>query len=225
MNKSILFGLLVLSFGMFLILGCGNQMTVSDYYSVYANNTSDNATVVYSVISGDNSIPSGYSLNQTLPTISLSLETLAKDNYSQAILPSINFTSMKVSYTVVGDTNSVVGTWTPSGLETGVALNIPGASSGGTSGTTGSSESGAPSSSVTVTLNNIATAALARQVFAKIGSITPIVNGSGSYLFKIALSTALTIQANVTLTGTDDRNKPVTLTFPVTITFDTKTTT
>lgn len=215
MKRFQIFLFCAIAFGISTLLGCSNfqSSSISDYYSVQASSTSDNSTIYYSVASVDNSIATGYSLSNTLPVIDFSLTSLAKDNYKSITLPSIHFTSMKVTYSVVGDSKSVIGTWTPSTLDTGISVVIPGAtsSSGGADG--------AFSSSVSATLNNIASTALANQVFTKIGTVTSTLNGSGAYVFGITLSTDLTVRADVILTGKDDRDKDVTLPFSTTISF------
>ena len=212
MKKSIFLGLLF--FLSFIIIGCSNfqPSSISDYYNVSTTYTTDSATVYYSIASVDNTIATGYSISQTLPSIGISLETTPKDAYSGVILPRITFSSMKISYAVVGDTAGIIGTWKPSSLETGVSITIPGSSSGG-------SGEASSSASVFATLNNIATNALGSEVLNKIGTVVATPNVSGNYVFSLTLNTMLTLRADVTLTGKDDRDKAVTLPFSTTISF------
>ncbi len=216
MKKVLLSALLI---GSFAFTGCGNfqQTSISEYYNVAASSSTDNAIVYYSITSVDNTISTGYFVTQTLPTLTYTLTTRAKEisPTNTTVLPQITYDKMKVVYSVVGDTGGIVEAgWAPASVETGVSIVVPG-TTGSTLKTAGSSKS--------VTLGNIASTALAAQVLSKVGSVTATVNGSGNYAFNISLRTILTIRADVTLSGTDERSKAVALTIPVTITFATKT--
>lgn len=202
--------LLVISCMLFVVCGCNTSINISDYYNLSAASSDSSATISYSTTSVDTTKTTGYVLNQSLPTISFVLSTNAKEHVSSVILPRVAFTSMTVAYTVVSDTQAVLGTWKPDPQTTGVNIIIP--SSSGTGATTGES-----SGSVTATIGNIASATLATQVFGKIGSVSA--SAAAPYSFTPSLSTGLAIKADVTLSGTDDREKAVTLPLSTTIYF------
>ncbi|MBI5701658.1 hypothetical protein HZC34_07475 [Candidatus Saganbacteria bacterium] len=210
-NKFIV-GIWSLGFGICLLVvsGCSTQLNVSDYYNLSASSTSSSALVQYSITSVDTTKTTGYIVKQTLPTLSFALSTRAKENISSIILPQVTFTSMAVTYSVVNDTQSVAGSWKPDAQTSGVSIVIPAAS--------GTGASGEVSGSVSATIGNIASSALATQVFNKIGSVSA--SAAAPYAFTISLSTGLAIKANVTLSGTDDRGKTVTLPLSTTIYFN-----
>lgn len=220
MKKLLMCCLLLVVSCMLFVAGCSSfqPSSISEYYNLYATSRTDNATISYSVASADNTIATGFTVTNTLPTISVSLETMSKENYKSVILPSVLFTTMKVSYAVIGDTNGVIGAWTPATITAGISIMIPGATGGG------ASSEGSTTSAISATLNNIASAALANQVFSKIGSVTATLNGSAAYVFKLVLSSDITIRADVTLTGKDSRDKDITLPFSTTISFAKKST-
>lgn len=188
-----------------MFCGCsGSQISISDYYTLAASSTSGAATTTYTLVVVNSANANGYAVNQGLPTLTYALTSIPKDNSTALLMPRINFTSAKVDYTVVQDTQGVIGTWSISSVTSGINFSIP---------------QGTGAQSATVTLNNVATSAIAQAVFAKIGTVTASQNVDGTYAFKIALSTGLGIRANVTLTGTDDRGKEVSLPISTTLLF------
>lgn len=218
-----------------LLAGCGDFTAttnpISDYYYVTASSASAGYTVYYSLTSVDTSISNGYSVTQTLPTLSYTLLTSPKEQVNNLILPQITFNKMKVVYSVIGDSQGVITAgWAPQSFEAGVSVTIPGGvytTGGSTSGETTAQETTAqettaPATSVVANLALVASNSLATQVFNKIGSVTSTLNPSGAYAFSMSLSTALTVKADVTLTGVDERGTNISLPFSTTITFGTK---
>jgi len=188
------FRLALLLISVFFIAGCSDLSKQSSY------------TTTYSVSTINNTSATGYVINKTLPSPALTLLTYPKETpTSSTLLPLITFNQMDVTYTVVQDSaGNLIGTWAPSTESTGVNIVIP---------------AGTNSSSITITDNNIASSVLASEVFNKIGSIAVSSTASGTYAFALSLNTSLAIRANTTLTGTDERGQPVSLTFSTTLYF------
>lgn len=200
----------------FTSFGCGNfdSQTISDYYRPTATSSTTAYYILYSATTVNNASATGYSVKQTLPTITYTIATTPKENYSSYTLPQIAYNRIKIVYTIAQDTQGNLGTWTPTTIDTGLSVIVP---------TYTASQGATSTANVTVTLPQIASSALATEVFTRIGSVTASATGSGTYAFLIGLSTSLAVKATVTLYGTDDFGKDVILTFPTTLYFSTTT--
>lgn len=191
------------------LLGCSTHPTTPDYYSVSASSTTSGYTASYAVTTVNSAVVSGYKVTQTLPTLTFSLASRLRESYLSATLPKVTFTSMSITYTVAGDTTGNLGTWKPAARTVGTSIIIP--------------QSSSVESTASITMADIASNALADEVFVKIGSVAATATGSGTFAFNIALSTGLTLKADAVLTGTDENGLTVTLPFSTTIYFKTTT--
>lgn len=205
--------LLFLVISLLPVLGCSDlsKVSVSDYYEVYASSSTDGYTTSYALTITDSSSINGYNVAYSLPNPAITLHITPKGSLSIKELPMVTFNTMKVTYSIVSDTQGVLGTWTPTTIDTSVNLVISGTSS------SGSGE--ASSSSAIFVLNNISSSALAREVYNKICSVTTTLKADATYDFTLVLSTGLIVKADVLLSGIDNYGKEQTLRFSTNLYF------
>ncbi len=196
-----------------IVIGCGLQKSNVTYVVNVSGLSSSLQTASFEVTADDNTTAGSYHIvpHGIAPSVTLTARNFYSTN-AAFVTPQILLNRVHVDYSVVTDSNSILGTWTPTAVDTATDILIPrsAASTGGGSGeASGSGEAG---SSTTVVLNNINTFAHMSEVANKILTVNQTFDGA-TYKYSLSLRTNFTARANVTLSGQDEYGNAVSTSF------------
>lgn len=214
MKKVILtVGTLLCLIGLSVVIGCGLQKSSKTYTVTVAGLSPSLQRATFEVTSVNNTLPNGYAvvLGGVYPTITLTASNFYSIN-SAFVTPRIVFNRVHVDYSIITDSGSILGTWTPTAVDNAANIVIPrGIPSIGASGEV--SASGEAGVSTTFILSNLTPTSHMVEVANKIVNVNVSGPVGGVYSYILTLKTRLVVRATVTLSGADEYGNAVSTDF------------